>query len=162
MVLNKKGGNKAKKQKKTGNDEENRKLILKDEVNLQEYAQITKVLGNGRFEVNCFDGKTRLANIRGSMRRKVWVKTGDVIIVSLREYQDGRCDIIYLYKQKEVRTLKKMGEIPESVNEDLMAEKEDTNIGFEFKYDGEDDDEEEVKKEDEDFKENFEENFEAI
>lgn len=31
------------------------------------------MLGNGRCEVYCFDGKNRLAHIRGKMRKKVWV-----------------------------------------------------------------------------------------
>ena len=29
------------------------------------------MLGNGRVECYCFDGKTRLCNIRGKMRKKV-------------------------------------------------------------------------------------------
>lgn len=38
-----------------------------------EYAQVTRMLGNGRIEAICFDGKTRLAHIRGKMRKRVWV-----------------------------------------------------------------------------------------
>jgi translation initiation factor 1A len=37
----------------------------------QEYAQVTKMLGNGRLEALCFDGEKRLAHIRGKMRKKV-------------------------------------------------------------------------------------------
>lgn len=36
-----------------------------------EYAQVTKMLGNGRLEAQCFDGEKRLAHIRGKMRKKV-------------------------------------------------------------------------------------------
>jgi hypothetical protein len=36
-----------------------------------EYAQVTKMLGNGRLEATCFDGEKRLAHIRGKMRKKV-------------------------------------------------------------------------------------------
>jgi hypothetical protein len=36
-----------------------------------EYAQVTKMLGNGRIEAQCFDGEKRLAHIRGKMRKKV-------------------------------------------------------------------------------------------
>jgi hypothetical protein len=38
---------------------------------LKEYAQVTKMLGNGRLEAQCFDGEKRLAHIRGKMRKKV-------------------------------------------------------------------------------------------
>ena len=38
---------------------------------LSEYAQVLKMLGNGRVEAQCFDGSKRLAHIRGKMRKKV-------------------------------------------------------------------------------------------
>lgn len=163
MVINKKGGNKAKKHKKVANNEEDRKLVFKDEQQFQEYAQITKVLGSGRFEVQCFDGKTRLSIIRGNMRKKVWVKSGDLILVSLREYEDAKCDIIYLYKPKEVNKLKNLKEIPENVkvNEDMVDKEETKDIGFDFVEEGEEDDFEELRKK-EDFKKDFELNFESI
>jgi len=37
-----------------------------------EYAQVTKMLGNGRLEAMCFDGTKRLCHIRGKLRKKVW------------------------------------------------------------------------------------------
>lgn len=36
----------------------------------QEYAQVVKMLGNGRLEANCFDGTSRLCHIRGKLRKK--------------------------------------------------------------------------------------------
>jgi len=36
-----------------------------------EYAQVLKMLGNGRLEAQCFDGEKRLAHIRGKLRKKV-------------------------------------------------------------------------------------------
>ena len=36
-----------------------------------EYGRVQKMLGNGRVEAYCYDGKTRLCNIRGKMRKKV-------------------------------------------------------------------------------------------
>lgn len=36
-----------------------------------EYAQVTKMLGNGRLEATCFDGVKRLCHIRGKLRKKV-------------------------------------------------------------------------------------------
>lgn len=40
-----------------------------------EYAQVTKMLGNGRLEALCFDGEKRLAHIRGKLRKKVCAHT---------------------------------------------------------------------------------------
>ena len=44
-----------------------------------EYAQVLRMLGNGRLDAMCIDGVKRLCHIRGKMRKKVWVNT-----VSLR------------------------------------------------------------------------------
>lgn len=40
-----------------------------------EYAQVLRMLGNGRLEATCIDGNKRLCHIRGKMRKKVWVNT---------------------------------------------------------------------------------------
>ena len=41
-----------------------------------EYGKISKMLGNGRVEVQCFDNKTRICKIRGKMRKKVCPSPG--------------------------------------------------------------------------------------
>ena len=45
---------------------------------LAEYAQVLRMLGNGRLEAMCIDGVKRLCHIRGKMRKKVWVNTVSV------------------------------------------------------------------------------------
>ena len=40
-----------------------------------EYAQVLRMLGNGRLEAMCIDSTKRLCHIRGKMRKKVWVNT---------------------------------------------------------------------------------------
>ena len=94
-------------------DGEKRELEFKDED--QEYGQVAKMLGNGRLEATCFDGTTRLCHIRGKFRKRVWINAGDIILLGLREYQDGKADVIHKYTPEEARTLKAYGEIPERV-----------------------------------------------
>lgn len=52
-----------------------------------EYAQVLRMLGQGRLEAQCMDGIKRLCHIRGKMRKKVWVNVGDIVLLGLREYQ---------------------------------------------------------------------------
>jgi translation initiation factor 1A len=52
-----------------------------------------RVRSNGRLEAKCFDGPIRLAHIRGKLRKKVWINQGDIILLSLREYQDEKSDV---------------------------------------------------------------------
>ena len=72
------------------------------------------MLGNGRLEALCFDGEKRLAHIRGKLRKKVWVNQGDIILLSLRDYQDEKGDVILKYSADEARSLKAYGELPET------------------------------------------------
>ncbi len=61
------------------------------------------MLGNGRLEAQCFDGARRLAHIRGKLRKKVWINQGDIILLSLRDYQDEKGDVIMKYSGKSTR-----------------------------------------------------------
>ena len=100
-----------------------------------EYAQVTKMLGNGRLEAQCFDGERRLAHIRGKLRKKVWINQGDIILLSLREFQDAKADVILKYTADEARNLKAYGELPETakINEtDTFATDGDEEISFDF------------------------------
>lgn len=112
--------------------EKKRELILREEG--QEYAQVVRMLGNGRLEANCFDGKTRLAHIRGKMRKKMWVNQGDIVLLGLREFQDGKADVIHKFSADEARRLKAQGEIPDNATintTDAMGETEE-DCAFDF------------------------------
>jgi translation initiation factor 1A len=100
-----------------------------------EYAQVTKMLGNGRLEAQCFDGEKRLAHIRGKLRKKVWINQGDIILLSLRDFQDAKGDVILKYTADEARNLKAYGELPETakINEtDTFPADGDEEISFDF------------------------------
>ncbi|KAJ2091805.1 Translation initiation factor 1A [Coemansia sp. RSA 986] len=132
------GGKNRRRGKNDKDESSKRELIFKEEG--QEYAQVVKMLGNGRLEASCFDGVNRLAQIRGSMRKKIWINQGDIILVSLREYQDSKGDVIQKYNPEEARLLKQYGELPENFNleegENLNSEGEnDDGVEFEFEID---------------------------
>ena len=124
------GGNKRKKGKKK--TFEVRELIIKGE--MEEYAQVLKIMGDGRFECQCCDGVKRKAHVRGKMRKKIWIVNGDVVLVSLREFENDKCDIVAKYTEEEVKKLKKAGEIPDSIvlpNNDDKKQENDGDIIFE-------------------------------
>uniref|UniRef100_A0A0N4ZSH8 Eukaryotic translation initiation factor 4C n=1 Tax=Parastrongyloides trichosuri TaxID=131310 RepID=A0A0N4ZSH8_PARTI len=113
MPKNKGKGGKNRRRGKNESDVMKRELIKKDSDD-QEYAQVLKMLGNGRLIAFCFDGKERLCHIRGKMRKKVWINTGDIILVGLRDYQDSKADVILKYTPDEARVLKSEGHLPEA------------------------------------------------
>lgn len=93
------------------------------------------MLGNGRLEAQCFDGEKRLAHIRGKLRKKVWINQGDIILLSLRDFQDAKGDVILKYTADEARNLKLYGELPETakINEtDTYPGEGDEEVSFDF------------------------------
>ncbi|KAL5961492.1 Eukaryotic translation initiation factor 1A [Taenia solium] len=116
MPKNKGKGGKNRRRGKNENEGQKRALIYREEG--QQYAKVERLLGNGRLEAYCFDGVKRLCHIRGKMRKKVWINSGDIILVSLRDYQDQKADVILKYLNDEARTLKSIGEIPDTVHLD--------------------------------------------
>ena len=100
---------------------EKRELLFKEEG--QEYAQILRLLGNGRVEANCMDGVKRNCSIRGKLRNRVWMNAGDLILVSLRDIGDV-ADVIHKFYPEEAFELQELGEIPETltINEGMPDE----------------------------------------
>jgi len=92
------------------------------------------MLGNGRCDVACCDGTKRMCHIRGKMRKKVWVNQGDIVLVSLRDFQDEKGDIIIKYQADEARNLKTYGELPDNfkINDFGGEEGSDSDDNVEF------------------------------
>merc|ERR1711931_517092 len=134
-------GGKNRRRGKNENEGLKRELVFKEDG--QEYAQVTKMLGNGRLEAQCFDGQRRLCLIRGKLRKKVWINQSDIILVGLRDYQDAKADVILKYTADEARNLKTYGELPDSIkiNETVdFVGGDDNNDNIEFDdVDSEDD-----------------------
>ena len=122
------GGKKRKMGKKR--PEVDRELVFKEE--MQEYGQVLRLLGDSRLELQCMDGNKRMGHIRGNLKKKAWIALGDVVLVSLREYENDKCDIILKYTEDEVRKLKQLKEIPDSikVNEENKQNEEANDIEF--------------------------------
>ena len=94
-------------------------------------------------------GKTNPHNLlQGKLRKKVWINQGDIILLSLRDYQDEKGDVILKYSADEARSLKAYGELPESakINETDTYGHEgvDDNVEFDEDRDGSSDDGKEI------------------
>ena len=112
------------------NDKE-RELIFAEHGQI--YGQINSLLGDSRCLVDCFDGKQRMGKIRGKLKKKVWMKKGDIILLSTREFQDSKADIIHKYTDKEARNLRLYNEIPSStVIGEISTNENKTECIFDF------------------------------
>ena len=130
-----KGGKKHRKQKNQTITK--REMIWKE--NGQAYAIVEKMLGNGRVNLFYFtrDEENRLKKnqalgiIRGTMRRKkIWIRIQDVVLVGLRDFEDGKVDILHKYDYDEAKSLELNQEIPliEETHPDKQEKQNKTDI----------------------------------
>lgn len=74
------------------------------------FGIVQRRLGGSRMEVRCFDGKTRICRIPGRLKRRLWVRAGDLIIVEPWEFSgDKRGDVLYKYTKAQLSFLKRKG-----------------------------------------------------
>jgi len=71
---------------------------------------VVKLLGFDRILVKCQDGHERLCRIRGKMKRRVWIRDGDVVLVSPWDFQsDKRGDVVWRYTHAQAEALRRKG-----------------------------------------------------
>jgi translation initiation factor 1A len=71
---------------------------------------VVKLLGFERILVKCQDGHERLCRIRGKMKRRVWIREGDIVIVSPWDFQsDKRGDVVWRYTHSQADILRRKG-----------------------------------------------------
>jgi translation initiation factor 1A len=86
-----------------------RKVINEDELERRVLPSANDVLGMAvrmlgfdRILVKCQDGKERLCRVRGKLKRRVWIREGDIVLVSPWEFQsDTRGDIFWRYRKNQ-------------------------------------------------------------
>ena len=67
-------------------------------------------VGASRMRVRCLDGKTRICRIPGRLKRKLWVRENDILIIEPWEFSgDGKGDVLYKYTPTQVVYLKNKG-----------------------------------------------------
>ncbi len=86
------------------------------------FGRVVGVLGNERMEVFCEDGKHRIGRIRGKIKKRVWIRIADLVIVNPWEWETqtegkkGKCEITWRYMKHEVSWLERNKKIPDILN----------------------------------------------
>jgi translation initiation factor 1A len=77
-------------------------------------------VGGSRMKVRCMDGKMRICRIPGRLKRRLWVREGDVLLIEPWELSsDEKGDVLYNYKPIQVDYLKKKGFLKELTTEEF-------------------------------------------
>lgn len=75
-----------------------------------------QLLGASRIKVMCQDGKSRLGRIPGKLKKRMWIREGDLVVLRPWEFQDEKCDILHRYTKTEASYLSRRGVVPKSID----------------------------------------------
>ncbi|MFQ6136835.1 MAG: translation initiation factor eIF-1A [Candidatus Hydrothermarchaeales archaeon] len=93
-------------------DEEDEQLVrrLRLPKNNEVFGTVEQMLGASKMLVRCKDDKVRIARIPGKMKRKIWIREGDVVIVQPWPVQgDEKGDVIWRFTKPQVNRLIRQG-----------------------------------------------------
>jgi translation initiation factor 1A len=97
-----------KNKKRQGNQETEEKVTR---VRLPRQGEVIGIieqrLGGNKMLVNCLDGKKRNCRVPGRLKRALWLRPGDVVIIELWELDKERGDVIFKYRTNQVEWLKR-------------------------------------------------------
>ncbi len=100
----------AKKKKKRGIEESRKEPPLPGEGEV--LCGVIRLVGGDHLIVKCLDGEERMVRIPGRMRRRVWMREGDIVLVAPWDFNPKKGDIIYRYDRGEVAKLIEKGVLP--------------------------------------------------
>ncbi len=75
-----------------------------------------QLLGAARIRVMCEDSVSRMGRITGKMKKKMWIREGDLLIVRPWGFQEGKADILFRYSRTQAQYLARRNMLPASVN----------------------------------------------
>ena len=99
-----------------GDSSDKIRVALPNERINEMFAIADQILGGRRVRVVCADGETRLARIPGKMRRRQWVREGDLIVIQPWDFQDAKADVKKRYSKTQSLYLSRKGVLPEIVD----------------------------------------------
>lgn len=91
-------------------EENEKKVRLRTPRNDQVLGKVIELLGADRLRVECVDGKERIVRIPGRLKKRIWVRRDDIIIVEPWDIEgDKKGDMVWRYTKNKIGLLKKKG-----------------------------------------------------
>lgn len=104
----------GKKQQLSPEEQEQQKLEMMRRTPTPRGNQVIGIceqrVGGSRMKVRCMDGKTRICRIPGRLKRHLWIREGDVLLIEPWELSaEEKGDVVFKYRPIQVQALKKKG-----------------------------------------------------
>jgi translation initiation factor 1A len=80
------------------------------------FGVASQLMGAARIRVMCEDNLSRMGRITGKMKKKMWVRAGDLLILRPWGFQEGKADILFRYSRTQAIYLARRNLLPASVN----------------------------------------------
>jgi len=145
-------GKKSKKNKRPAKETKIREILFAEDQ--QEYAKVLSLLGDRKLNVKLPDMTEKMAVIPGRMKRRCWISVDNVILISIRDFQEGKVDVIHKYTDDEVKNLVQYAEIPDWFQKPSSMISDQTNTdklehdGFIWKGEGDNESDTEIDLDD--------------
>ncbi len=75
-----------------------------------------QLLGASRIRIMCADGKYRMGRIPGKIKKRMWIREGDLVIVAPWAFQDEKANIAYRYTKTQAMYLSRKQMLPKSID----------------------------------------------
>ena len=75
-----------------------------------------QLLGASRIRIMCADGKSRMGRIPGKIKKRMWIREGDLLILKPWEFQDDKADILYRYTKTQSSYLSRKKMLPQAID----------------------------------------------
>ncbi len=115
-----------------------RKLRFPDKRDNEQLGRVVEILGNDHMRVQCEDGKTRLGRIRGKIKKRMWIRLGEIVIIQPWDWETAnnaeeggenetlpKCDIIWRYQLTQTKQLFRKGILPQNLAEAMNLTEDD-------------------------------------
>ncbi|MFL6324207.1 MAG: translation initiation factor eIF-1A [Nitrososphaeraceae archaeon] len=74
-------------------------------------GRVVKLVGGDNIIVKCTDGKVRTCRIRGKIKRKMWIRDHDLVLVAPWDFQSDKADILWRYIAAHADKLEQEGHL---------------------------------------------------
>ena len=71
-----------------------------------------QLMGASKIKLMCADGRSRMGRIPGKLKKRMWIREGDLVILRPWEFQDEKADVIYRYTRTQAAYLARKGMLP--------------------------------------------------
>ena len=97
-------------------DDQAIRVILPNKRKGEMYGVVEKLSGASHLTVMCEDGFTRISRIPGKMKKRMWIKERDLVIIKPWQFQSEKADVVYRYTQTQAGYLSRNRLLPDVID----------------------------------------------